>query len=96
LYCQYNLESNVIRIKLREAMDAYERRCGERLTYGRLAELTGLARATIESIGARTGYNATLEVVDRLCEALGCSPGDILERVDETPHRSPKERALGQ
>lgn len=73
----------MIRIRLREAMEAHDRRSGERMTYARLAELTGLAKATIESMGARPGYNATLEAVDRLCGALGCSPGDILEREDD-------------
>jgi DNA-binding Xre family transcriptional regulator len=78
----------VIRVKLREAIESYERRKGERLTYARVAELTGLAKTTIESIGARPGYNATLDVVDRLCQVLDCEPGDLLEHV-----RNPRESA---
>jgi DNA-binding Xre family transcriptional regulator len=71
----------LIKIKLREMREQYERSHGEHLTYARLAEITGLARATIESIGARQGYNATLDVIDRLCAALECGPSELLERV---------------
>jgi DNA-binding Xre family transcriptional regulator len=72
----------VIKVKLKDAVDAYERRVGTKLTYGALAERTGLARATIESVATRPSYNATLDVIDRLCQALECSPGDLLERTD--------------
>lgn len=51
------------------------------MSYGQLAEAAGLSRAAIESIAVRPGYNPTLDVIDRLCGALGCSPGDLLERV---------------
>lgn len=64
-------------------MEAYEHRAHQRVTYAQLADLTGLSRSTIESIGARPAYNATLDVIDRLCAALGCSPEDLLERVDD-------------
>jgi putative transcriptional regulator len=73
----------MIRIRLREVMEAYEARTGERVTYARLAETTGLARSTIESMGARPTYNATLEVIDRLCTALACSIQDLLEQAGE-------------
>jgi DNA-binding Xre family transcriptional regulator len=71
----------MIRVQLREAMDAYARRTGERLTYERLAVLTGISRAALESLVGRPSYNPTLDVIDRLCEALCCSPADLLERI---------------
>ena len=46
----------------------------------------GISRSTIESLAARPGYNPTLDVIDRLCEALRCAPGDLLER---TPGQEP-------
>lgn len=75
------IEPDVIRIRLREAIEAHARRGGGRLSYGQLAEMAGLSRAAVESIAARPGYNPTLDVVDRLCGALGCSIAELLERV---------------
>jgi DNA-binding Xre family transcriptional regulator len=77
----------MIEVRLRETMEAYRRRTGERMTYHNLAEKTGLARSTIESVAARKGYNASLATIDRLCWALGCQPGELLV------YRDPSESA---
>ena len=69
----------MIEVKLREAMEQYRRRTGERITYRMLADRTGLARSTLESIATRRGYNASLVTIDKICRVLGCSPGELLE-----------------
>jgi DNA-binding Xre family transcriptional regulator len=69
----------VIVIRLRQAMERYRERHGERITYEILARRTGLSRATIESMATRVAYNASLRTVARLCGALDCLPGDLLE-----------------
>jgi DNA-binding Xre family transcriptional regulator len=69
----------MIRVKLREAMDAYRVRTGNRLTYELLAEQTGIALATLQSLAARAGYNTRLSTIEKICHALKCSPGDLLE-----------------
>ena len=69
----------MFRVKLREAIRAYEERTSQPLTYGELAEKSGVARATIESIGSRPGYNATLSTIDKLCIALDCQLTDLVE-----------------
>lgn len=74
LYCQYKMK-----IKLREQMAAYRARTGEALTYAQLAERTGLSRASLESLGTRSSYNATLATIERICRALECTPGELLE-----------------
>lgn len=75
-----------MRVKLREAMEDYRRRTGERMTYRLLAKRTGLSRATIESLATRPSYNTRLSTVEKLCIALGCFPGDLLELSDsKTP-----------
>ena len=66
-------------VKLREAMEAYRRRHGERLTYDSLSAMTGISVDTLQSLAARPGYNTTLTTVEKLCKALECSPGDLLE-----------------
>jgi DNA-binding Xre family transcriptional regulator len=81
----------MLRVKLREALETAEARLGERITYGELARLTGLSRATLEAIGSRPTYNPRLSTIDRLCEVLGCSPADILEFTPDSPP-PPKKR----
>ena len=81
----------MIAIKLREAMEAYRRRTGERLTYETLAARSGIAKQTLHTIGSRDDYNATLELIEKLCRALGVIPGDLLELIDDPP--KPKRAA---
>ena len=74
----------MLRIKLREAMEAHHRRTGERMTYERLSALTGLSRATLASLASRESYDTRLSTIAKLCHALGCMPGDLLELTSET------------
>jgi DNA-binding Xre family transcriptional regulator len=82
LYCQYKISEVDLRVKLREAMEEYRRRTGERLTHGSLAQRTGLSKATLESLASRESYNTRLSTIETLCRSLGCTPGDLLELGD--------------
>jgi len=73
----------MLRVKLREAMDHYRHRYGERMTYERLASLTGLSRATLESLASRNNYNTRLSTIEKVCAALRCQPGDLLDVLTE-------------
>jgi putative transcriptional regulator len=75
----------MLRVKLREALEAAEARLGERITYHQLSRLTGLSRATLEAIGSRPSYNPRLSTIERLCDALDCQITDILEIVADAP-----------
>lgn len=76
----------MLRIRLKELLD--ERRAGgERITYQSLARDTGLSRATLESLASRDGYNTRLSTVEKLCRALRCQPGDILELITDTDRK---------
>lgn len=68
-----------MRVKLREAMEAYKERTGDRITYELLASRTGLSKATVESLASRDSYNATLNTIEKVCLALGCGLDDLLE-----------------
>lgn len=72
-----------LRVRLREAMERHQARTGKRLTYEDLAAACGLSVATLQSLGGRPSYNTRLSTICRLCVALDCSPGDILELVEE-------------
>ncbi len=73
-----HLSYPAVSVRLKEAIRRHQARTGKRVTYLSLAEGTGLSRATIESIATRKNYNPSLDVIARLCHALGCSPGDLL------------------
>jgi DNA-binding Xre family transcriptional regulator len=73
----------MLRIKLRDAMEAYRLRTGKRLTYEALARISGLSLATLQSMGTRPHYNTRLSTVEKLCLVLGCQPGDLLELTNE-------------
>ena len=73
----------MIRVRLREAIRAQKERTGRRITYASLSVETGIAVATLQSLGSRRGYNATLATVERICRALGCTPGELLELQDD-------------
>jgi len=47
-----------------------------------LLELIGISRGTLAKFAK--GEPVSLEIVDKLCKALGCQPGDIVEHVPET------------
>ena len=72
----------MISVKLRTAMAAYRRRTGKRLTYKVISEKTGISLATLQSLGARPGYNTRLSTIDKLCGLLKCDVCDLLERKD--------------
>lgn len=69
-------------------MRVYKERTGRRMTYELLSAETGIAVATLQSLGSRPGYNATLATVERICRALGCTPGELLELGDDGPDGS--------
>ncbi len=83
-------------IKLREAMLAFRRRTGTRITYVGLSEKTGIAQTTLRAIGSKLHYNTTVDTLEKLCRALGVGPGELLELVDDPPkakHANRKKRS---
>lgn len=72
----------MISIRLRDAMDRHHTQTGVRLTYEQLAAETGLSIATLQSLASRSNYNTTLNTIEKLCRALKCEPGELLQLVD--------------
>ncbi len=82
----------MIAIKLREAIERYKRRSQDRMTYEILAERTGLAKGTLNNIGSRDDYNATLATIEKICRALDVTPGFLLELIDDPPKPARKRK----
>jgi DNA-binding Xre family transcriptional regulator len=80
--CIVNTISEMIYVKLREAMEAYRQRTGVRLTYEIISEDTKISVATLQSLAARPGYNTRLSTIEKLCRRLECTPGDLLDLRD--------------
>lgn len=53
------------------------------MTQKQLAEATGIRPPTISLIALGTIKHIPVDVLDRICAALNCQPGDILEYVEE-------------
>lgn len=67
-------------------MEAHRQRTGVRLTYRTLAVAAGLSVPTLQSLAARPNYNTRLSTIERLCEVLGCQPGELLELKESDEH----------
>ena len=80
----------MIVVKLREMMERYRYRTGERLTYEKIANQTDLSRTTLEALASRPGYNTTLATVEKLCRILECEPSDMLEMLPDPPGAADK------
>lgn len=95
LYYNTRLEPDrqVIVVRLREEIRAFEQRTGKKLTYADLAERSGVARATVESVASRNAYNATLATIDKLCAALGCTLTDLVQYEPTSKTRLVRKRS---
>ena len=85
----------MLRVKLREAMEVYRRRFGDRMTLEKLAGISGLSKATLESLSSRESYNTRLSTIAKLCAALSCEPGDLLELVEEKDDDEDRQARCG-
>jgi len=43
-----------------------------------LAKKAGLGYDTVKAIGSRPGYNASLRAIEKLCDALGVEPFELI------------------
>ena len=53
-----------------------------RIKMTELAEKAGLAYGTVLSLYHERAKGVTFEVMDKICEALECQPGELFERVN--------------
>ena len=55
----------------------------KRMKMSGLADEAGLAKNTVLSLYHERAKGVTFEVLNKLCEALDCQPGDLLEYLPE-------------
>ena len=83
----------MIRVKLRESMDLYRIKTGNRLSYLRLSKMSGVAEGTLNSIASRIDYNPNLSTIDKLCRALDVPIHKMLEIIDDSPEIKAKRKS---
>lgn len=66
-------------------MAEYHRRTGERLTYEKLSERTGMSVSAFKKIGGKLDKHTTLANVEKICMALDSTPGDLLVIIPDPP-----------
>ncbi len=67
-------------IKFYKLMDLLNRRG---MSKGELQALTEISPATMAKLSSNR--IVSLEVIDKVCKALNCQPGDIMEYVPDSP-----------
>lgn len=50
-----------------------------------LAKSAGIARNTVSALYYEDGKGVTWDVLEKLCAALSCQPGDLIEYVPDPP-----------
>ena len=75
----------MIVIKLKEAMLAYGRRTGTKLTYEDLEAMTRIPKGTLFSIASRSNYHPTVARIEILCRALEVPLHDMMEMIEDPP-----------
>ncbi|WP_422449076.1 MULTISPECIES: helix-turn-helix domain-containing protein [unclassified Endozoicomonas] len=73
----------MIRILFRQFLDDKAFREKRKITLAQVADEAGIGRATITRVANSPGYNVTLDVIDGLCSYFDCTPGELLQKVDE-------------
>ena len=73
----------MIKTRVKELMAEKERITGERITYDRIWEATGIWPRTLSTLATNQQKMLALKTLDLLCAYFDCQPGDILVYTEE-------------
>lgn len=65
-----------------DKLNYYKKKTG--LTNAQLSEITGITISTIDKITSGNNTNPKLRTIEALCDALGCSLNDIVDRPNKS------------
>jgi putative transcriptional regulator len=74
----------MIIVKFKQCLEDKERLDDKKISLEEVAIQSGIGRATLTRIVNKIGYNAELNVVDKLCDYFDCEIADLLYRVKKT------------
>lgn len=73
----------MIRIRFKQLLDDKGFKERRRISVSEVVKESGVSQTTLSRIANTPGYNARLDAIDALCKYFGCTPGELLEFVDE-------------
>lgn len=73
----------MIRVMLKQKLDDKEFKERRRITLNDVSQTTGISRPTLTRIANTPGYNTNTDTINALCKYFECSPGDLLQYVDD-------------
>lgn len=73
----------MIRFKLGEQLEKKQFRDSRRITLQEVSDATGINRSTLSKLLNQKGYSTGTDVLDRLCNYLGCPISDLVEHVPD-------------
>lgn len=73
----------MIRFRLKELIADKEFKEGRRVSMEEISSATGIHRTTLSRIANQKGYNATTEVLDKLCAFFQVSIDKIAEYIED-------------
>lgn len=73
----------MIRVLLKKLLDdkIFEKK--EKITLNQVSDETGISRATLNRIANTPGYNTNTDTLNSLCKYFECTPGELMEYVQE-------------
>lgn len=77
----------MIRFRVKQRIADRQFQTGRHTSLTEVARAIGVTRGTLSKMANQSDYNATLNLVDRLCTYFDCEVGEIIERVPEMDRR---------
>ena len=74
----------MIKSRLKELMAERERQTGDRVTYAKIHEATGIWPRGLSTLATNQQKHVGLNTISRLCEYFDCQVGDLLVYVPDS------------
>lgn len=73
----------MIRVLVKQLLDEKEFRERRHITLNEVSRETGISRPTLTRVVNVPGYNTNTDTIDALCRYFECTPGELLQLVDD-------------
>lgn len=73
----------MIRLLVKKLLDDKSFKDREKITLNQVSIDTGISRATLNRVVNNPGYNTNTDTINALCKYFQCSPGELIEYVDD-------------
>lgn len=71
----------MIQFRLRQLMEDYRLRTGQRTSYRAIETETGISKTTLSAMASQTMKQVGLNTIDGLLDYFDCEPNDLIVRV---------------